>query len=167
MQKQVITRGGQHDFDFIFGAWHVHNRRLRYPLTGADEWYEFDARYKARPLWGGKANLDEFIADTPLGRIEGLTLRLYDPESGDWSLYWATAKNGLTTVPNVGAFNDDGVGEFFSHEVFDGKEIVCRYRWTKQSGSACRWEQAFSADGGATWETNWIMNFSHPRKLER
>lgn len=160
METQVLLRDGQRDFDFLFGKWRVRNRRLRNPLTGSGEWYEFDAAYTAQPLWAGKANQDEFIAETPLGRIEGLTLRLYDPQNGCWSLYWGTSKNGLTVVPNVGAFNEDGVGEFFSNEVFNGKAIVCRYRWTKEYGDGCRWEQAFSGDGGRTWETNWIMEFT-------
>lgn len=160
MEATVLQRDGQHDFDFIYGLWRVHNRRLRNPLSGRDEWYEFDAVYRAQPLWNGKGNLDEFFGDSPLGKIEGLTLRLYDAGSGRWSLYWATSKNGLIVVPNVGAFNDEGVGEFFSNEEFEGKPIVCRYRWTKAYGMGCRWEQAFSADGGANWETNWIMEFT-------
>lgn len=160
MEATVLLRDGQHDFDFVFGTWRVRNRRLRYPLRGSNEWYEFDATYKAQPLWNGKANLDEFFGESPLGRIEGLTLRLYDERNGCWSLYWATSKNGLTTVPNVGAFNDEGFGDFFSNEVFEGKAIICRYRWTKKYGEGCRWEQAFSADGGSTWETNWIMDFT-------
>lgn len=158
--ETTIIRDGQRDFDFIYGIWHVRNRRLRYPLSGRDEWYEFAATYRAQPLWNGKANLDEFFGESPLGKIEGLTLRLYDAQSGRWSLYWATSKNGLTLVPNVGAFNEEGVGEFFSNEEFEGRAIVCRYRWTKVFGEGCRWEQAFSPDGGATWETNWIMEFT-------
>ena len=160
MGMQTAVRDGQHDFDFLFGRWRVRNRRLREPLSGSAEWYEFEAEYRALPLWNGKANLDEFLADAPNGRLEGLTLRIYDPQSGKWSLYWATSKHGLITVPNVGAFGDDGIGEFFSNEQFAGRNIVCRYRWTKQWGEGCRWEQAFSADDGANWETNWIMEFT-------
>ncbi|HEV3153728.1 MAG TPA: hypothetical protein VGZ02_08000 [Candidatus Baltobacteraceae bacterium] len=162
MQAETRTREGQSDFDFLFGRWTVRNRRLRHPLSGSEEWYDFDASYRAIPLWDGKANLDEFIADTPYGRIEGLTLRLYDAATATWSLYWATSKNGLIVVPNVGAFNGgDGFGEFFSRETFDGRPIVCRYRWTKEcEHGGCRWEQAFSPDDGATWETNWIMEFT-------
>lgn len=158
--ETTILRDGQYDFDFIYGIWRIHNRRLRSPLSGGEDWYEFEAIYKAQPLWNGKANLDEFFGDSPLGRIEGLTLRLYDAQTARWNLYWATSRQGLVTVPNVGSFNNDGVGEFFSNEEFEGKPIVCRYRWTKSYGAGCRWEQAFSADGGMTWETNWIMDFT-------
>ncbi len=160
METVVHTRDGQHDFDFLFARWHIRNRYLQQRLCGCDTWYEFDAQYTAQPLWDGKANLDQFIADSPMGRIEGSTLRLYDVQSGLWNLYWATAKNGLVSTPNTGAFQDDGTGDFFSNETFEGKPIVSRYRWTKNYGDGCRWEQAFSQDGGVTWETNWIMEFT-------
>lgn len=160
METAALQRDGQRDFDFLFGTWNVRNRRLRHPLSGSGEWYEFDSTCTARPVWGGTANVDEFIGDTPLGKLEGMTLRLYDKQTARWSLYWANSTNGLTVVPNVGAFDDAGVGDFFSNEVFEGKPIICRYRWTQKYGRGCRWEQAFSADDGATWETNWIMEFT-------
>lgn len=155
-----MLRNGERDFDFLFGSWNVRNHRLKFPLRGSDEWYDFETTCHARPVWGGKANVDEFNGETPLGRFEGLTLRLYDRESGRWSLYWAASQTGLVPFPNVGAFTDRGVGEFFSNETFEGKPIICRYRWTKQYRDGCRWEQAFTADGGRVWETNWIMDFS-------
>lgn len=160
MQTKIAPPGGRHDFDFLFGTWRVRNRRLRSPLQGSDDWYEFDAEFHARPIWDGKANMDEFIADSPLGPIEGLTLRLYDAVTGKWSLYWATSRSGLAVVPNVGTFNEDGTGEFFSNETFEGETIVCRYSWARGDEQRCRWEQAFSTDGGSTWETNWIMEFT-------
>lgn len=158
---QILQPNGERDFDFLFGSWNMRNR-LKYPLRGSDEWYEFGTTCNARPVWDGKANVDEFNGESPLGRFEGLTLRLYDPQTGRWSLYWASAENGLTTVPNVGAFDDEGGGDFFSNEAFEGNAIVCRYRWKKQYGAGCRWEQAFSDDGETTWETNWIMEFTRP-----
>ena len=160
MEPDVLPRDGQRDFDFLFGTWNVRNRRLKNPLSAADEWYEFESTCRAKPLWGGKANVDEFVGEMPQGRLEGCTLRLYDPQNGRWSLYWSSSQNGLTVTPNVGAFGEDGVGDFYSDELFAGKPIVCRYRWTKWYGSGCRWEQAFSGDGGVTWETNWIMEFT-------
>jgi hypothetical protein len=160
MELTAARRDGSHDFDFLFGEWTVRHRRLRRPLSGSAEWYEFDSTCRAWPLWNGKGNVDEFIGEMPSGPLEGGTLRLYDAASGKWSLFWATSKNGLVVIPNVGAFNDDGIGEFFSSEEFEGRPIICRYRWIPKTATACRWEQAFSVDGGATWEDNWIMEFT-------
>lgn len=160
MEARVQLRDGRHDFDFLFGNWNVRNRRLTAPLSGAQEWYEFDGTSVARPLWSGKGNMDEFSAQSPLGHLEGFTLRCYDVESARWSLYWATPGSGLGTLPNVGSFGDDGIGDFFCEEVIGGKSIVSRYRWTKDYRNGCRWEQAFSADAGTTWETNWTMDFT-------
>ncbi len=160
--KPHLAREGQRDFDFLYGAWRVAHRRLREPLSGTDVWYTFETSAVARPLWGGKGNIDEFNGDSPDGPFEGMTLRLYDRDSGLWSLYWASAPRGLVTVPNVGAFDDDGVGDFFSNEEYDGTPIVCRYRWTKAWNAGCRWEQAFSTDARATWQTNWVMEFTRP-----
>lgn len=160
MSAPLIARDGSRDFDFLFGDWKVHNWRLERPLSGSSESYEFEGTCTARALWGGKANIDEFAFASPKGAFEGGTLRIYDRASGLWSLYWATPERGLITTPNVGAFNDNGVGEFFSDEVYDGKPIVCRYTWTQKGDGRCSWAQAFSIDNRATWETNWTMEFS-------
>lgn len=160
METQVSRRDGQRDFDFFFGSWTVRCKRLRHPLSGSSEWYEFAGTAVARPVWGGLGNFDEVILESPLGTIHGATFRLYDPQTHEWSIYWATAERGLVTIPTVGGFNDDGLGEFFDREVFEGKDIICRFHWTHgDDPNRCRWEQAFSADDGLTWETNWIMDF--------
>ncbi len=158
--KHPVMRDGARDFDFLFGTWRVDHRRLREPLSGSNAWYAFETSAVARPLWGGKGNVDELYGETPTGAFEGMTLRLYDHDTGLWSLYWATPARGLITVPNVGTFDESGVGDFFSNEEFNGRAIICRYRWTKEWNAGCRWEQAFSGDDGATWETNWIMEFT-------
>mgnify|MGYP001162076549 CR=1 FL=1 len=155
-----MQRDGQRDFDFFMGTWSVHNRRLERPLSGSWSWYEFGGTAIARPVWGGNANVDEVDFESPLGRIEGLTLRLYDQKTREWSLYWGTRARGLMPVPNVGAFDERGVGDFFSRELFEGRPIICRYRWCDVTPESCRWEQAFSADDGATWELNWTMQFT-------
>jgi hypothetical protein len=153
-------RDGQHDFDFIFGSWKVHNRKLRNPLTGSTDWYEFEATSVARPVWGGKANLDEFEAsDTPAGPIQGMTLRLYNPQSRLWSIHWSNSDRGVLDVPMLGWFTD-GVGEFYDQELLRGRPIFSRFLWTTDGPDACRWEQAFSGDGGRTWEVNWVMEFT-------
>jgi hypothetical protein len=146
----------QTDFDFVIGSWKIHNRRLKEPLTGSSSWVEFEGKSVARKIWGGRANIDEFEADSPTGRIQGLTLRLYDPKSQQWRLYWANSAKGILDVPMVGEFNN-GRGEFYDQEIFEGKSIFVRYIWSDIKENSARWEQAFSPDGGKTWETNWIM----------
>jgi hypothetical protein len=146
-----------HDFDFIFGSWNVRNRRLREPLAGSTEWLEFPSTIAARPLWGGLAHVDEYEAlDTPFGEIHGLTLRLYDPAAKQWTIYWANRNNGKLDPPMTGAW-ENGVGEFYDQELFRGRMIYVRFLWTNPSPETARWEQAFSADGGKSWETNWVM----------
>lgn len=155
-------RDGQHDFDFYIGSWKVHNRRRRNPLSGSDSWYEFEGTSVARPVWGGKANIDEFEADTPEvpgGHIQGMTLRLYNPQTGQWSLNWANSARGVVDTPLFGSF-ENGRGEFFDQEMFEGRSIYVRFIWSEITATSCRWEQAFSEDGGKTWETNWIMEMT-------
>jgi len=107
----------------------------------------------------GWTNIDEYEADTPSGHIQGLTLRLYDPKAKQWSLYWANSAKGTLEKPMIGEFRD-GRGEFFSQEPFEGRMILVRFLWSQITPNSCRWEQAFSADGGKTWETNWIMEMT-------
>ena len=150
---------GQRDFDFFMGSWRVHNRRLKERLRRSDDWEEFEATVVARPIWEGDANADEFDGDGPSGRIQGMTLRLYDPRSQQWRLYWANQGRGILEPPVIGSFKD-GRGEFLSQELFEGRSIFVRFVWSDITPSSCRWEQAFSADGARTWETNWIMEFT-------
>jgi len=107
-----------------------------------------------RPLWGGKAQIDEVEIDLPSGRIQGMTLRLYQPESRQWNLYWVSQKVGRIDVPTVGEFKD-GRGEFYDQELYEGRSILVRYVWSNITPKSAYFEQAFSPDGGKTWETNW------------
>lgn len=151
---------GVHDFDFLHGVWRVHNRKLRRPLTGSSEWYEFEGRAVERPLWDGQGNLEEYEATLPDGsRLRGLALRLYDPRARRWSIHWSNSANGTLDPPMSGTFRD-GLGEFFSHEECLGRMLFVRFHWTSGGPDAARWEQAYSADGGRTWETNWVMEFA-------
>ena len=157
-------RDGQHDFDFEFGKWKVHNRRLLHPLTGSHEWVEFDGTLVARPIWGGRANMDEFEADSPTGHIEGMTVRTYNAKSHQWSLYWANQANGVFSLPaTVGEFKD-GRGEFYDQEDINGRNTFVRFVWTVTSPDDPHWEQAFSVDGGKTWETNWIVSYQRVKE---
>ncbi len=155
-QPPVTERDGQYDFDFEIGTWKLHLSRLLHPLTGSTTWVEFDGTSVARKIWDGRANLDEFEANGPTGPLEGLTLRLYDPQSHQWSLYWANSKAGtLGGPPNVGEFKN-GRGEFLCQDTFNGRMILIRYVWSDITPNSAQFEQSFSDDGGKTWEVNWI-----------
>jgi hypothetical protein len=156
--QATAHRDGQHDFDFEVGSWKIHLKRLQHPLTGSTTWIEFDGTSVTRKVWEGRAQLEEFETNGPSGRVEGLTLRLYNPESRQWSLYWANGKSGaLGLPPTVGEFND-GRGEFYDHEPYNGRMIFVRYSWSQITPNSAHFEQAFSDDGGKTWEVNWITD---------
>lgn len=158
-ETAVERRSGAADFDFLFGRWKVHNRKLRERLKGCAEWDEFEGTVTARRVWGGKGNFDEYNAIGPSGPMEGMTLRLYDPQTGQWSIYWGTSQSMVLDNPMIGRFQD-GRGEFYDQEFHQGRAVYCRFLWSNDSPTSCRWEQALSADGGRTWETNWIMEFT-------
>ncbi|HLT91146.1 MAG TPA: hypothetical protein VKZ85_09400 [Woeseiaceae bacterium] len=151
----AAERDGSRDFDFCIGTWRTDVRVLSNRLSESAEWLEFAGTSVVRPIWGGRANLVELDVEGPGGRIVGLNLRLYDPRSGEWSLHYANARNGALTPPVTGRFVD-GRGEFFGTETVDGREVLVRFVISPVSSTEWRYEQAFSADGGATWETNWI-----------
>ena len=153
------TREGARDFDFWMGSWKVHNRYLRERLKGSSEWVEFEATSVARPLLDGRGNEDEFRTDHDGGFI-GMSFRFYDPEKDQWAIYWAdTRRPGLLDAPVFGSFSGD-VGIFVGDDTFEGRPIRMRFIWSGITTPTPRWEQAFSEDGGETWETNWIMDFT-------
>ena len=151
-------RDGQRDFDFELGSWKIHLKRLVHPLTGSKQWVEFDGTSVTRKVWDGRSQIEEFEVDSPSGHIEGLTLRLYNPQSHQWSLYWANSKAGtMGGPPNVGEFKD-GRGEFLCQDTFEGRMILIRYVWSDITPKTAHFEQSFSDDGGKTWEVNWITD---------
>ncbi|HEY7505293.1 MAG TPA: hypothetical protein VH700_14440 [Gemmatimonadales bacterium] len=155
-----MHRDGSRDFDFLFGSWSVRNRRLVERLRGGTEWEEFPSVCRARPILGGLGNMDEFTLEPVSGSALAITVRLYDPVSGEWSIYWAASPGrGRFDVPMVGRF-DGARGEFYSQEVYQDRHIFNRFIWTVKGPDACRWEQAYSVDGGRSWETNWTMEFT-------
>lgn len=156
-QRTVDKRDGQRDFDFELGTWKIHLKRLLHPLTGSNEWVEFDGTSVTRKVWNGRAELEEFETDGSSGHIEGLTLRLYNPESHQWSLYWANSRNGILAQPTIGEFKN-GRGEFLDQEPFNGRAILVRYIWSEITPNSAHFEQSFSDDGGKTWEVNWITD---------
>jgi hypothetical protein len=159
MTSAVQARGTASDFDFFMGRWTVHNRRLKKRLAGSDEWEEFEASSVARPLLDGLGNEDEFRTDHAGGFI-GMSFRFFDPTTERWSIYWAdTRRSGVLDPPVFGAFSD-GIGVFKGEDTFEGRPILVQFIWSRTTTGTPRWEQAFSEDGGETWETNWIMDFS-------
>src|SRR5690348_5042046 len=162
---QAATEGhdGQHDFDFELGTWKIHLKRLLRPLTGSTSWVEFDGTSVTRKVWDGRSQLEEFETDGPAGHIEGLTLRLYNPESHQWRLYWANSKDGALEQPTIGEFRN-GRGEFFDQETFNGRAIYVRYIWSDITPNSAHFEQSFSDDGGKTWEVNWITDQTRTSK---
>jgi hypothetical protein len=157
-------RDGQHDFDFLFGRWQVHCRRLLHPLTGSKQWVEFDGNNVVHRIWNGRATLDEFEADTPSGHLEGMTIRTYSTKSHQWSIYWSSQANGtIDFPPMVGEFINDR-GTFYDSESYNGRAVFVRFLWTVRSPNSAHWEQAFSADGGKTWETNFIWDLAREKE---
>lgn len=148
-------RDGQHDFDFEIGTWRTHLKRLAHPLSGSSEWLEYEGVTTVRKVWNGRANLVELTADGPDGHFEGLNLRLYNPRSRQWSLNFANSSSGTLGQPTIGGFVD-GRGEFYDQEEFNGRAIFVRFVITPLDADTIRFEQAFSDDGGKTWETNWV-----------
>ena len=156
--KAATPRDGQHDFDFEIGTWHTRLKRLVHPLSGSNTWVEYEGVTTVRKVWNGRANLVELTAGGPAGHFEGLNLRLYNPQSRQWSLNFANSANsanGMLGQPTIGRFVD-GRGEFYDQEDFDGRAIFVRFVITPVDPDTVRFEQAFSDDGGKTWEVNWM-----------
>ena len=145
-------------FDFFVGDWQVAHRRLKRRLCGNDEWDTFDGRTRTRKILGGLGNIDENVLHLPAGSYEAVTIRLYQAAEDRWSIWWIDGRDPGIDSPVRGSFAD-GVGTFFGDDLFEGRPIRVRFLWSHVTANAARWEQAFSGDGGATWETNWQMRF--------
>lgn len=156
-------RDGQDDFDFEIGTWTIHLSRLLKPLSGSKEWVHYEGTSIVRPVWDGLANLGELDVTGPAGRIVGLSLRLYNPESGQWHISWASSRDGLLGPAMIGGFRN-GRGEFYNQEMFNGRAILVRFIFSDITPGWFLLEQAFSDDGGKTWEANWKARFT--KKLE-
>jgi hypothetical protein len=146
---------GQHDFDFEIGTWKSHIHRLVHPLTGSSTWADYDGTSVVRKIWDGRANMVELEVTGLDGHIEGLSLRLYNPVSHQWSLNFVSSTGGALGVPTVGEFNN-GRGEFYDQEMINNRMVLVRGIWSDITPTSGRFEQAFSDDGGKTWEVNWI-----------
>lgn len=159
-QASGEERDGQHDFDFLIGTWKVHLKQLRNPLAGEPHWVEMDGINTTRAMWNGKANYDEVVFDAPSGPKQSMTLRLYNPQTHQWNLWWASSKDGVMQAPPMAGSFKNGRGEFYDGEVFHDKAIYVRDVWLSITPTSAHFEQSFSADGGKTWEANWIATLT-------
>jgi hypothetical protein len=159
-QSPTGARDGSHDFDFDFGTWQTHSSRLLHPLSGSHDWVEMDGVTVVSRIWGGRANLAEYRAVGPTGVVELLALRVYNPKSHQWSINFATPNVGvLGAVPGVGEFRNGRV-DFYDQEAINGRAVLVRFSIWGVTAEEARSEQAFSADGGKTWEVNWITRYT-------
>ncbi len=159
MSETQRTLDASHDFDFCFGGWRIENRRLVARLQACTEWETFHATGHARPILGGIGNIDNFVPEGWRPGFLGMTLRLFNPNDQQWSIYWASNQTGTLEPPVIGGF-EDGVGIFEGDDHHDGRPVRTRFIWSGITSDSAHWEQALSEDGGRTWETNWIMRFT-------
>jgi hypothetical protein len=155
---------GAKDFDFLIGDWKARLRQLKKPLTGSTTWVEFEGISRTKKLLDTDANFEEFAVKSLDGKEskKGQALRLYNPKTREWTIFLVDADKGLLPMPPViGGFRN-GVGEFLSQEPWEGRTILVRYQWSRRSGLP-HFEQSFSADGGRTWEANWILDLTPER----
>ncbi|MBE8525699.1 hypothetical protein ILP97_50895 [Amycolatopsis sp. H6(2020)] len=145
------------DFGFFIGSWTVVNRRLESLFSGCDDWDTFAGTTTCTPLFDGGGNTEEIRF--PDRGFRGFTLRLFDVERKEWSIYWANSRTGRLDPPVVGTFTD-GRGDFYGDDTHEGKPIKAHFIWSDITATSARWEQEFSADGGRTWESNWVMEFT-------
>jgi hypothetical protein len=157
-KPSTSARDGSHDFDFEDGNWKIHLKRRLHPLTGSNEWIEFDGTSTTQKLWDGSAHLEQFETTGSTGKVEGLTYRLYRPEAHQWYIYWVNRKNGILGLPAMVGDFKNGVGEFYDQEEFNGRMIYVRFIWSQITPNSGHFEQSFSDDGGKTWEVNWITD---------
>jgi hypothetical protein len=152
--------GTCHDFDPLVGRWRVRHRRLRDRLAGCNEWAEFEGVTDFQLLLGGQANVDDNVLDAPAGRYRAATLRAWDPAAKQWSIWWLDSRYPRDLgVPMVGHF-EGGDGVFYCDDRWRDQPIKVRFLWLRTRTDTPHWEQAFSPDGGNTWETNWEMDLS-------
>jgi hypothetical protein len=155
-----VDASAANGFDFLIGDWRVAHRRLKERLVGSTTWEESGGTCTAHKILGGLGNIDDNLIELPAGAYRAATLRAFDPASRRWAIWWLDArKPGALDTPMIGGFAD-GVGTFHCEDVWQGRPMRVRFLWTRLGSGSPRWEQAFSLDAGASWETNWVMDFS-------
>jgi hypothetical protein len=151
--------GHEHDWDWLVGRWNVAHRRLKGRLVGSTQWEEFSGTSVLWLTLGGLGTVDDNVLAAPSGTYRAVGVRAFDVKTGQWSIWWLDARNPIIDPPVMGGFKD-GLGEFSGPDTLNGRPIVVRYRWSEITPTSARWEQAFSPDGGATWEVNWVMKLT-------
>ena len=163
LPPQLPRHDGQRDFDFNLGTWHTQIRRLEHPLTGSSAWVEMQGTVVVRKVWDGRAQLEEIEADSPSGHFEGLTLFLYNPDAHQWSQIFSKSSDGTVSEPAIGEFKN-GRGEFYDQEPYHGRTILGRIVWSDITPNSHHVEQAFSDDGGKTWEPNFVATLTREKQ---
>jgi len=149
-----------HDFDFFAGRWNVRHRRLKERLEGCTEWETFGGASTVRPIMDGHGNVDDNVIDLPSGPYLAASVRAYDAKTDQWAIWWIDGRMPHNPLdPGMRGRFEGGVGTFFADESFEGRPIRVRFLWSDITPTGARWQQAFSEDGGVTWETNWVMDF--------
>jgi hypothetical protein len=151
--------GGPHDFDFEFGSWNAHLKRILHPFSHDTNWVQYSGVSIVHPLINGSENVGELEVRGPAGNIDGITIRTYDVDAHQWNIRWVNAKAGVFTSPMIGGFNGD-TGTFYGDDTLSGKPIVVRFVFSNLTRTSFHFEQAFSDDNGKTWEVNWIADFT-------
>jgi len=159
LNQTISATSGVHDFDFLVGRWRVHHRKLKERLANNHEWIEFEGTLNSQPLMGGYSNVDDLIMEVPGAPYRGVALRSFDSKTQQWSIWWLDSRTPLGPLdpPMRGTFQN-GVGTFYADDTFNGKPVRIRFIWSKITSTTCHWEQAYSPDGGKTWETNWVQD---------
>jgi len=155
----AVAEDGRHDFDFLIGRWSVAHQRLQRRLEGDTQWDRFAGVCEMRPILGGLGNIDDNIIDLPDGTYRGSAIRLFNPATRLWSIWWMDSRAPRLEPPVHGRF-ERGLGTFFGEDTLRDRPTSVRYVWSDITATFARWAQAFSPDSGATWETNWIMEFT-------
>jgi hypothetical protein len=152
---------GVHDFDFLVGHWRVHHPKLKERLANSHEWIEFEGTLISQPLMGSYSNVDDLVLEVPGGAYRGVALRSFDSKTQQWSIWWLDSRTPLGPLdpPMRGSFHN-GVGTFYADDTFNGRPVRVRFIWSRITPTSCHWEQAFSPDGGKTWETNWVQDIT-------
>ena len=174
--KQLFKRSGdleivpsksssQKDFDFLIGKWKIHNRKLKSRLSGCSEWTEFEAQVDCRKILNGYGNIDSFQTTVDRRPFEGMSLRLFSPQTRLWSIYWANSETVVLDVPQVGSF-ENKIGSFYARDTYEQKDIIVQFRWDANNPNTPVWSQAFSPDHGQTWEWNWYMTFRREERIK-